>query len=109
MSIINENVRNLILARYPHLVHVKSDKTFAFNATSLAAIPGVTASDYHELALIANGKPVIVPIAKYAEMHSKDASGVRAKCIRGGFKSAVKMGRDWFIDKNEPYSDKRRK
>jgi hypothetical protein len=29
------------------------------------------------------------------------------KALRGGFKTARKIGRNWVIDKNEPYTDNR--
>ena len=51
----------------------------------------------------------LVPIALYASMHGLDPSTVRHKCIRGGWKTAVKLGRDWFIDPDEPHTDRRKK
>lgn len=51
----------------------------------------------------------LISIAEYAEMHGRLPDTVRQKCQRGGFKTARKIGRDWFIDKDEPYSDLRRK
>ena len=54
-------------------------------------------------------KPVtgLVPIALYASMHGLNPATVRQKCIRGGWKTAVKLGRDWFIDPDEPHTDRR--
>lgn len=49
----------------------------------------------------------LIPIAEYAAMQKKNISTVRQKAQRGGFKTARKIGRDWFIDPDEPYVDKR--
>ncbi len=49
----------------------------------------------------------LIPIAEYAAMQDKNISTVRQKAQRGGFETAKKIGRDWFIDKNEPYIDHR--
>lgn len=51
----------------------------------------------------------LIPIAEYARIHDLAPVSVRQKCIRGGYKTAVKIGRDWFIDPNEPHNDLRRK
>lgn len=49
----------------------------------------------------------LIPIAKYAALHGKAAISVQQKARRGGFKTTVKIGRDWLIDENEPYADAR--
>lgn len=49
----------------------------------------------------------LIPIAKYAAMQKKNISTVRQKAQRGGFETAVKIGRDWFIDRDESYIDHR--
>ena len=46
---------------------------------------------------------------EYAHLHMKDTSSIRGKCIRGTFKTAVKIGGRWLIDRKEPYSDHREK
>jgi hypothetical protein len=51
----------------------------------------------------------LISLVEYAKMHGKDESTVRQKALRGGFKTARKIGRNWVIDKREPYTDKRRK
>ena len=51
----------------------------------------------------------IISLAEYAQLHGKDESTVRQKALRGGFKTARKIGRNWVIDKNEPYTDNRRR
>lgn len=57
-----------------------------------------------------NGKRFnLIPLTEYAKKHGKEVSSVRQKALRGGFKTAVKMGRDWVIDADEPYTDNRRK
>lgn len=48
-----------------------------------------------------------ISLAEYAKMHGKESSTVRKKVLRGGFKTARKIGRNWMIDKNEPYVDER--
>lgn len=53
-------------------------------------------------------KPALVPIAEYAKAHGLDPATVRQKALRGGWKTAVKLGRNWFIDPDEPHTDRRR-
>ena len=50
-----------------------------------------------------------ITLKEYALLHKRNPATVRQKAIRGGFKTAEKIGRDWFIDKEEPYSDLRKK
>jgi hypothetical protein len=50
---------------------------------------------------------MMIPIAEYAKMHNKFVTSVRQKAARKGFETAKKMGRDWFIDSDEPYPDNR--
>ena len=52
-------------------------------------------------------KTNLVPITEYAEAHDLNPDSVRQKCLRGGWKSAVKVGRNWYIDPNEPHIDLR--
>lgn len=51
---------------------------------------------------------MLIPIAEYAAQHDRSPVSVRQKAARGGFATAVKIGRDWLIDSDEPYSDHRR-
>jgi hypothetical protein len=51
---------------------------------------------------------MLIPIAEYALGHGRSPVSVRQKAARGGFATAVKIGRDWLIDSDEPYSDHRR-
>lgn len=46
---------------------------------------------------------MLIPLVEYAEIHGRNPATARQKALRGGFKTAVKMGRDWFIDSDEPY------
>ena len=41
---------------------------------------------------------MLISLAEYAQMHGKEVSGIRRKCINGGFKTAQKIGRNWVID-----------
>lgn len=50
---------------------------------------------------------MLISLIEYAAMHNKDSSSVRQMCLRGGFKTARKIGRNWVIDSDEPYPDRR--
>lgn len=45
----------------------------------------------------------LISLVEYAAMHGKTSAGVRQLALRGGLKSAVKIGRNWLIRKDEPY------
>ena len=49
----------------------------------------------------------LIPLKDYAIRHGRNPANAVQKAHRGTFKTAVKMGRDWFIDEDEPYSDAR--
>lgn len=49
----------------------------------------------------------LISISEYAALHGKAAISVQQKARRGGFKTAQKIGRNWVIDSEEPYSDSR--
>ena len=49
----------------------------------------------------------MITLKEYAERLGKNPVVVRQKAIRGGFKTAIKFGRDWIIDENEVYVDNR--
>lgn len=53
-------------------------------------------------------KTNLISLAEYAKLHNVTADTVRQKILRG-YLSATKIGRNWVIDKNEPYIDYRRK
>jgi hypothetical protein len=50
-----------------------------------------------------------IGLAEYARMHGVAPATARQKALRGGFKTAKKLGRDWVISRSEPYSDLRKK
>lgn len=49
----------------------------------------------------------MIPLTQYAEMHGRSPVAARQRAQRGGFVSAVKIGRDWLIREDEPYGDLR--
>lgn len=49
----------------------------------------------------------LIPLREYAEKIGKHPDNVRQKCLRGTLPGAVKMGRDWFIPADTPYTDNR--
>lgn len=49
----------------------------------------------------------LITLKEYSERIGKDRSIVYQKYQRGGFETAVKMGRDIWIDEDEPYIDGR--
>ena len=50
---------------------------------------------------------MLISIKEYAERNGRSASYMRRKALNGGFKTAVKIGRDWLIDDGEPLTDNR--
>ena len=52
-------------------------------------------------------KENLITLKEYAALHGVGESTIRHRIRKEQVKTAVKFGRDWFIDKNEPYSDKR--
>lgn len=50
-----------------------------------------------------------ITLKAWALRHNLDPSTARHKAIKGNFKTAVKIGRDWMIDADEPKVDLRRK
>lgn len=51
---------------------------------------------------------MLIPLTEYAKKHQRAVATVRQKVLRGGFKTAQKIGRDWMIEEDEPYMDERR-
>lgn len=45
----------------------------------------------------------LISLVEYAAMHGRTPDGVRQLALRGRFKSAVKIGRNWLIRRDEPY------
>ena len=50
---------------------------------------------------------MLIPLKDYAERHGKNPAIARQAAGRGSFKTAQKMGRDWFVDEDEPWPDRR--
>ncbi len=50
---------------------------------------------------------MLISLAEYAKIHGKDTANLRRKCINGEFKTARKIGRNWVIDSEEEYVDRR--
>ena len=49
----------------------------------------------------------LISLREYAIRNGKEPDTAKHKAQRGGFKTAVKIGRDWLIDEDEPYVDRR--
>ena len=49
----------------------------------------------------------LIPIVQYASRIGKAPCSVRQKCQRGTLPGAVKIGRDWLIPEDAPYTDNR--
>ena len=50
---------------------------------------------------------MLISIEEYAKKHNRHPDTIRHKCIRGGFKTARKIARNWVIDSDEPLTDLR--
>ena len=50
---------------------------------------------------------MLVPLTEYAKRHGKNPAIARQAAGRGSFQTARKMGRDWFVDEDEPWPDRR--
>ena len=50
-----------------------------------------------------------ISLSEYAELHGVTADTIRQRVLRGRHTTAIKVGRNWIIDKNEPFTDKRKK
>jgi len=46
-------------------------------------------------------------LSEYGDRHKKSKSTVKSMALRGSFKTAEKIGRQWFIEEDEPYPDNR--
>lgn len=49
----------------------------------------------------------LISTTAYAQQHGKDPATVRQLLGRGGFSTATRIGRNWFISQDEPYPDRR--
>lgn len=50
---------------------------------------------------------MLISLAEYAEKHGKCQEAARKMAQRGGFETARKIGRNWVIDSEEPWPDRR--
>ena len=50
---------------------------------------------------------MLISLIEYAEKHGKDPDNVRKMAAAGRFKTSRKIGRNWVIDSEEPWQDKR--
>lgn len=50
---------------------------------------------------------MLISLAEYAEKHGKRQESARKMAQRGGFETARKIGRNWVIDSEEPWPDRR--
>lgn len=50
---------------------------------------------------------MLISLTEYAKANGKIPATARQMANRGGFKTAQKIGRDWLIDDQEPYPDRR--
>ena len=50
---------------------------------------------------------MLIPLVEYARRNMRAPATARQMALRGGFKTAQKIGRDWVIDDHEPYPDRR--
>ena len=50
---------------------------------------------------------MLISLAEYAELHQKDPANARQMALRGSFSTARKIGRNWVIDSEEPWPDRR--
>lgn len=47
---------------------------------------------------------MLISISEYADRVGRDRSAVSKKLRNGDFKTAVRIGHNWFIDADEPYT-----
>lgn len=50
---------------------------------------------------------MLISLVEYAKRHGRNPATVRQMALRGGFKTARKIGRNWVIEDSEPYPDHR--
>ena len=50
---------------------------------------------------------MLISLVEYAEKHGKCQESARKMAQRGGFQTARKIGRNWVIDSEEPWPDRR--
>ena len=50
---------------------------------------------------------MMITLKEYAKIHGIAPVTARQRAARGSYKTAKKVGRDWFIDEAEPHVDGR--
>ena len=50
---------------------------------------------------------MLIPLKEYARRLNKNPDNARHLAQRGSFASAQKLGRDWLVDEDEPWPDRR--
>lgn len=50
---------------------------------------------------------MLISLAEYAKAHDRAPATARQMALRGGFKTARKIGRNWVIEDTEPWPDRR--
>ncbi len=50
---------------------------------------------------------MLISLPDYAAMHGKNPANARQMALRGSFQTARKIGRNWVIDSEEPWPDRR--
>lgn len=52
---------------------------------------------------------MLITLSEYARLNNRDPATARQRALRGCFRTAQKIGRDWLIDDTEPWIDSRKK
>lgn len=52
---------------------------------------------------------MLISLTEYARRNGRDPASARQMALRGGFKTARKIGRNWVIEEDEDYPDHRMK
>ena len=52
---------------------------------------------------------MLISLVEYAERHGKNPANARQMAARGSFQTARKIGRNWVIEDDEPWLDRRLK
>ena len=50
---------------------------------------------------------MLISLVEYAQAHDRDPANARQMAARGSFQTARKIGRNWVIDSEEPWPDRR--
>ena len=50
---------------------------------------------------------MLISLVEYAKAHDRDPANARQMAVRGRGQAARKIGRNWVIDSEEPWPDRR--